>query len=311
MLFHKKSWWSKHIITLHHRHVDLLVRVAAALVVVGLLLAFVINALQRSPISIMVDDPDVIHVAQGAEFSFHVVNSGRAVRDGITVEFLKPQEVALSVIDPRYDVSKGRLDIAFLDKESETVIPVIAMVSSTGEYSLHAIVRKNGEIISQLTTTLLVPKPVLNVSLKAQYFSPEGEQLGRGPMPPQVGETTRYMVLGYVPFDGDYWRDIRIIAPLGEHASWTGFIPHDSKDVVFDEVTRTVSWRVAEWPVGMVQDQYTDLSVAFELAINPTQADKGSAPQLLGSISVQATHKNTGEKYAATIDPILADRMLP
>ncbi len=315
MVFIKKSWWSKYIITPHHRHVDILVRVAALLVVIGAVLAIFVRSIATSPISISEQPHEPLHVSQAASLTFHLINNGGAIRDGVSVEFLvSPETIAISSGDPLFDPYTRRFDISFLQKNSEVTIPIIVVPSQIGEHPFHMIVRKIDDpsvILTELTTILSVPKPILHPSVRAQYFSAEGEQLGRGPLPPMPGETTRYLVSLHIPYEGDGWRDIEISAPLGEHASWTGFIPDEGKNIRYDAQARTMTWSVDEWPEGMTSEEQLDLGAAFEVAITPTESDRGGTLALLGPISISAVHKASGETYKAILDPVLTDQVLP
>lgn len=137
-----------------------------------------------------------------------------------------------------------------------------------------------------------------------RYYTPEGDQLGRGSLPPRVGETTRYWV--FLPLTNTISdiADVVVTAELGAHAAWTRKSSVTLGDpLAYDERTRTVTWRlprVTKYSGG----EYPDVGAAFEVAVTPEADDLGKEPLLLTNIRVRGQDtftRTTIEREAATV----------
>lgn len=314
MILQKKSWLSRHIITEHHAHMDALGRGILVGAVIFLVMSLGVLYYQNSgaSIAITLERTGPIMLAKPAEFIVHVKNNGRSLRSGIQLTFTATPGLSFAVQDPRYDAGDNAVAISILDHDTETTVPVTLVAQSPGVYSLVASMRKQQDnaMLTETKEDIIVETPALHVVVKPQYFSAEGEQLGRGPLPPRPGETTRYFISVFAPYDGDSWRDIEMSATLGEHAIWTGFVPTDGKMVRYDASARRVLWTVDQWPpVGSVEIP-TDLGVTFELALTPTEDDAGTAVRLLGPVSLNAVHGASGMRYSTTLPPVLSDPVI-
>ena len=119
----------------------------------------------------------------------------------------------------------------------------------------------------------------------ARYFTPEGEQLGRGPLPPRVGVATKYWVTWSVT---SVFRDadrVVMTAILPPNVAWTGRVSVEAGDAPdFDSTSRTVRWRA-----GVVSVGDTPATASFEVALTPLAAEARNAAVLLGESRVEAT----------------------
>jgi len=61
----------------------------------------------------------------------------------------------------------------------------------------------------------------LTAQVLARYFSPEGDQLGRGPLPPEVGEVTKYWIFLSVDNNLNDVSDVSVMAYLPPNVEWT------------------------------------------------------------------------------------------
>lgn len=120
----------------------------------------------------------------------------------------------------------------------------------------------------------------LRVTASARYFTPEGDQVGRGPLPPRVGQTTKY----WVTWDAqNILRKVdrvavRAILPNG--VEWAGrAMVTDGDGPTFDAASRTVTWTIGKLERSM--------SASFELAVTPTVGQMGSFAVLLGETKAQ------------------------
>jgi hypothetical protein len=133
-----------------------------------------------------------------------------------------------------------------------------------------------------------------NASLTAEikYYTDEGDQLGRGPLPPVVGETTKYWV---------FVKILNSVNPLAEPkfsailAPWAQFTGKQSvtlgSTLNYAEQSKEVSWSYFEIPKN------SQTGLFFEIAINPSPENAGKPIQLIKEIEFYGKDKITGKEF--------------
>ncbi len=123
----------------------------------------------------------------------------------------------------------------------------------------------------------------LSISSEARYFTNEGDQLGRGPLPPQVGKETKYWVLVRLTNGSSNIRDLALSAQLGDVVKWTGrtSVSHGS-DIILNEANNTISWKLSSLPAR------TTVGIHAEVALTPTAANQDQILTLLKNIQFTA-----------------------
>jgi hypothetical protein len=118
---------------------------------------------------------------------------------------------------------------------------------------------------------------------EARYYTNEGDQLGRGPLPPQVGKETKYWAMFTISNGTSRATDLQFSAKLAPHVEWTGrsSVSH-GKNVSFNPSTRTVSW---SHNTLAPQEQ---AGIYFELALTPSASQIGAHPTLVQNIALSA-----------------------
>ncbi|MBI4449934.1 hypothetical protein HY634_02665 [Candidatus Uhrbacteria bacterium] len=122
----------------------------------------------------------------------------------------------------------------------------------------------------------------LRLTSVARYFTPEGDQVGRGPLPPRVGQTTKYWVTWEAQ---SFLRDadrVTVRAKLLDGVEWTGrAMTTVGEDPTFDTTSRTVTWVMGrlERTTG---SQRVASSASFELAFTPTTEQVDAFATVLG-----------------------------
>ena len=143
----------------------------------------------------------------------------------------------------------------------------------------------------------------LNLAAYARYFSAEGEQLGRGPLPPRVGKTTKYII---------FMEAINTIHPLESvvaHATLplevqlTKTIPVEGGSLSFDEKNRTLTWSPKKIPPHLGK-YYEPIGIIFELALTPSEKTHFKEAELLTQISITGRDTITEENLSKNIPPI-------
>ncbi len=119
----------------------------------------------------------------------------------------------------------------------------------------------------------------------ARYYTPEGDQLGLGPLPPKVGEQTRYWVFWSVNNNLNDLNNVSASAVLPPNVSWTGRISVTLGQLNYNSARHQVNWKVGDVE-RYTGEEWPKLGVAFELALTPTAEQIGSEPILLDQIKI-------------------------
>jgi len=146
---------------------------------------------------------------------------------------------------------------------------------------------------SQIGTADTLPLVTeVTLSVEPRYYTEDGEQLGRGPLPPQAGETTKY------------WIFIRLTNTVNniQNASFRAVLPANIEFTTRQSVTigsplkfnssdRSVTWSYPELPA------FSETGLYFEVAITPTVGQVGQTIQLVKNLEFSATDKMTGRTF--------------
>lgn len=148
--------------------------------------------------------------------------------------------------------------------------------------TLSAKLKNVGGNFSQTTKTPDVKigtKLMLDAS--ARYYTAEGDQLGRGPLPPHVGKQTKYAAIIRINNTTSKVENISLSAELPPRVEWTGRTTASiGKEPTFDANTRMVKWNALSVEAG------TSVSIFMELGLTPDSSQIGTTPLLLKNISV-------------------------
>lgn len=123
----------------------------------------------------------------------------------------------------------------------------------------------------------------------AYYHSPQGDQLGSGPLPPLVSLPTNYWVFFNVKSDGAF-RNLVFSAKLAPGVELT-----DNRSLLAGDFSYNPSLRQIIWTVPEIQAGTDSYRLGFEVQFIPTENQLGKTPVLLSDL-----------KYYAH-DPILAE----
>jgi hypothetical protein len=117
--------------------------------------------------------------------------------------------------------------------------------------------------------TLNLPS-VLNVEARAYYNSPQGDQLGAGPLPPLVALPTNYWIFIEAKADGDF-NNFIYSAKLPKGVEVTGNRSILAGDFSYNKDLRQIIWRVP-----LLEANLSDYRAGFEVQLIPTadQLDK-------------------------------------
>ena len=148
------------------------------------------------------------------------------------------------------------------------------------------------------TRTLdIAPLPVqttLSMTQESRYYTAEGDQLGRGPLPPEVGKETKYWVFTQIKNTVGDITDVSFTTTLAPGAQWTGNASvSKGGNMIYHPETRTATW----YAPSMLP--YEAIGLYFEVAITPDSASVGSIPRLLTSSKVSGEDPHIADTVSA------------
>jgi len=147
----------------------------------------------------------------------------------------------------------------------------------------------------------------LKIKSFALYYTKEGDQLGVGPLPPQVGKTTKYWLFLQAHNTTNQINNAEVTAHLPPGVELTGKnILTDGTLAAFDAQTRIIKWTIDQIPAN-VPEFYPGPEARLEIAVKPTNQDIGKALTLLDQVKISGTDAFTGARLEATGDNATTD----
>lgn len=135
-----------------------------------------------------------------------------------------------------------------------------------------------------------------SLNFSGRYYTTEGEQLGRGPLPPKVGRETRYWIFASIGTGTSELADARLVIPLAVGARWTGKSSVSSGlGLQYDPAANALTWEIGPTSTHLGQNE-EPLVASFEIGFTPTEAQSGKTPALTGPASFEAVDLWTGGK---------------
>ncbi len=135
----------------------------------------------------------------------------------------------------------------------------------------------------------------LSVSSVAYYNSPQGDQLGAGPLPPIAYLPTNYWIFWNVVADGNF-EDFVMTAQLPIGVELT-----DSQSLLAGELNYNSSSRKIIWQVNELKDQIDNYRVGFEVQLVPEEEQIGKILPLIKGVKYYANDKLTNKEVAEQI----------
>lgn len=131
----------------------------------------------------------------------------------------------------------------------------------------------------------------LKLNSFARYFTAEGDQLGVGPLPPQVGKATTYWIFWQVESSLNNLNEVEISGVLPDNVIYSNkFSVNYGQGLQYNQSTKKISWPVGELEKGKV------IQAGMEVTIIPTIEQKGTSPVLMYQILMAGQDLFTGQK---------------
>lgn len=177
----------------------------------------------------------------------------------------------------------------------------------TRAYASYRLADGNVPLVSRGADLSTIPTSPFILSAVGHYAAPSGDQLGRGPLPPVVGEQTTYWIFWNLRGTINPAKNLRVEGRLPAGVEFTGRQTVSQGDpIAYDDATRTVSWAPGSVDPTLPPGSKT-AGGAFEVGLTPTPAQANTAPVLITNLSATATDATTGDVLAASARPVTTD----
>lgn len=151
------------------------------------------------------------------------------------------------------------------------------------------------------TTETKLTSPIA-ISAFGRYYAPSGDQLGRGPLPPLVGETTKYWIFWNISGTTNDLSNVQIEADLGPGVTLTG-----RQSVSVGSAVQQ-SGNSVTWSTGSIKPTLptgsTIIGIAFEVAVTPSASMVDTSPKLIGVTQITAHDEFTGATVARSASAV-------
>ena len=140
-----------------------------------------------------------------------------------------------------------------------------------------------------------------------RYSSPQGDQLGRGPLPPVIGEETKYWIFWHVTGTTNPLKQVNLSGFLPNNVRFTGRQSvSQNGSLTYDPTEQMISWS-SEAVEATLDPNSKVIAVAFEVGITPTEDQIGSSAPLLLEALLTATDGRTGAFISASGASVTTD----
>lgn len=163
-----------------------------------------------------------------------------------------------------------------------------------------AVTISSNEVVSKVNTRFML-------SAEGRYYTDELVKVGSGPLPPQVGQTTTYVM---------YWRlgntlnevdNVVVTTTLPQGVSWTNQSSVAAGEaLIYNPNTREVAWKLNRLPAG-AGASFSRPEANFEVAVTPGQDDADKVLVLIKTTTATARDTFSGAELTATAKFITTD----
>lgn len=189
-------------------------------------------------------------------------------------------------------------------------LPVIGTASGTTAVGFQAVVEATmksvgGTVVNRTIKSTPITfrfRSDAGITSEARYFSEEGAPLGTGPLPPVVGQTTRYRIEWTIVKTTHELKNIRVTATLPKRVAWPAKTVLSAGDIAFDETSRVVTWTLNRLPAD-VNEARADL----DIDLTPSDLDAGRFADLLGDTRFEAADADINEQIVKSKLPLTTD----
>ena len=138
-----------------------------------------------------------------------------------------------------------------------------------------------------------------DLGFSADAFYSTGPFANTGPVPPQAGQPTTYTITWTITNTSNSLSGATASAQLPTYVDWVGTTSPASENISFDSTTRTVNWNIGQITPGTGTTGGAR-TASFQVRLNSSSSQVGTAPSLILGSSVTAKDTYTGETVSAS-----------
>ncbi len=172
---------------------------------------------------------------------------------------------------------KTTIDIGSLNPGDKKEIPIsFSVLQRPTTNTANILITTSYELPDGIDQQILISKkgPQIKITTPiiletfARYSSPQGDQIGRGPLPPRVGEETKYWIFLTVQGTLSSLEQVEINADLGPGVSFAGKQSISiGNSLTYFEESNSIRWTIGS--IEPTSNNGSVVSVAFEVALTP------------------------------------------
>ncbi len=147
--------------------------------------------------------------------------------------------------------------------------------------------------MSQTAEAVTALQGSVNLSAEARYYDDDLTKIGSGPIPPQVGFTTTYVLRWTVAAKGGDNSNIEVNASLPDNVTFAG---SDDDRISYDKSSQTITLALKSVKASESK------TVEFSVSVTPTKDDFNKLLVLVNEAILTAVDSNSDSTVQAQID---------
>lgn len=241
----------------------------------------------------LTDAQVIVRVTGNALDPVSVSSSGGFYRssDG-SIIFNRETSSSLRRLEPG-DTGTGSFSL-----RTKTAAQLAGVKNPTITFSVSVAGRRAGESQVPESASNILTRTIqiaTETSLTSRAVRTTGPFTNTGPWPPEADRETTYTVYLSANNSLNGVADGAVTFTLPTYVRYTGAVSPSDGSVVYDDASRTVTWRVGDVPAGGSGKQ-----IALQVALTPSVTQKGQTPVLIGPQTFTGVDRFTGGTVTAT-----------
>lgn len=260
------------------------------------------------------------------ELTYNLNSSSTKIKEGITLKIdfknngtaaVNDVSINLLTTDSNFTVSRLETADTALKINGREVVLTRIEAGGSGEATLRVYFNQKNPVMRTinwqaqnqyffaghlLKATVNLPALTIPATLEAKeaiyYTSPQGDQLGVGPLPPLVGIPTSYWVFWEVSSANDF-KNLVFSARLPKGIELSGGRSLLSGEFNYNTSSRQVIWKIPE-----LKGQDNNYRIGFEIQLIPTPEQVGHILPLLSNSYYYGQDPLTGEKISGSLNQL-------
>lgn len=168
------------------------------------------------------------------------------------------------------------------------------VVGKVEDVDVEMIIESN-KIVCDLNTSLIF-------NSQARYFNDDNIAVGSGPVPPKIGEETKYRIFWSIANSLHNTKEVSVKTVLPHNVEWTDRINADMGDLKYNKNSREIIWTISELPIKI-----KEASADFEISITPTEDDFNKILILTNETFLTAIDAKTDSQISAKSKSLTSD----